>query len=183
MATSENRSVMRGMRFTPTEDALMLKQAQSEGYASVTEWLRDTALKAARGRDLIREEVERIAEEAGKGYLHLGEQISAGTSRQIQAGIDKIGASIDQHVEGAVQAAARLAVNAAMRDVLMSQEAFRKEIADNMQALLYTAMGMDANAAGGQTGDAAPPASADTKDDTRSALSAAARHARSSGKQ
>ncbi|WP_396329318.1 hypothetical protein [Burkholderia anthina] len=151
MTTREIRSVLRGVRFTPTEDALMLKQAQAEGYPSVTEWLRDTALKAARGRDLIREEVERIAEEAGKGYLNLGEQISAGTARQIQAGIDKIGASVDQRIEGAVQAAARLAVNAAMRDVLMSQEVFRKEIADNMQALLNTVMGVDPGTAGGQT--------------------------------
>lgn len=163
MSTIEKRDRMRSQRFTRSEDDLMLQQAAAEGYSSVIEWQRDTLVQAAKGRSLARSELEAVTAEARAGFLNLAEQISTGTTRQVQRGVDEIGASVRSSVETAVQdvtaravqksigdlpvvlqayvgqvarEAATHAVNAAMGTIRESQENLRTEIKAYLQGLI-----------------------------------------------
>ena len=163
MSTTEKRDRMRSQRYTKTEDDLMLQQAAAEGYSSVIEWQRDTLIQAAKGRSLARSELEAVTAEARTGFTTLAEQISTGTTKQVQRGIDEIGASVRSSVATAVQDvtarevkksvgdlplvmrpfieqvaqdAALGAVQAAMAKVVQSQENFRVEIRDYLQGLI-----------------------------------------------
>ncbi|HDR8994419.1 TPA: hypothetical protein QDB01_000296 [Burkholderia vietnamiensis] len=163
MSTTEKRDRMRSQRYTKTEDDLMLQQAAAEGYSSVIEWQRDTLIQAAKGRSLARSELEAVTAEARTGFTTLAEQISTGTTKQVQRGIDEIGASVRSSVATAVQdvtarevkksvgdlplvmrpfieqvaqEAALGAVQAAMAKVVQSQENFRVEIRDYLQGLI-----------------------------------------------
>lgn len=162
MSTNEIRSEVMGLRYTPTEVALITRQAMAEGKKP-TEWLHDLGLNAARERNLIRDGIEAVSEEARAGFINLAEQISTGTTRQVQRGVDEIGASVRSSVETAVQSAtarevkksiddlpvvlqayvgqvareaATHAVNAAMGTIRESQENLRTEIKAYLQGLI-----------------------------------------------
>ncbi|WP_131753332.1 hypothetical protein [Burkholderia vietnamiensis] len=142
--TTHKRDVMRSQRYTKAEDALMQKQAAAEGYSSVIEWQRDTLLAAAQGGDRVRAGMDRMAEVAGQGFESLALQIRDGSARQIERGLNDMRAAVRQGHDQAMQDAVRLAVAAAMNDVLMSHEALREDIQRNTQAIVDRAFGDNA---------------------------------------
>ncbi|MCA8448984.1 hypothetical protein [Burkholderia vietnamiensis] len=128
MSTTEIRSEVMGLRYTPTEVALITRQALAEGKKP-TEWLHDVGLNAARERNLIRDGIEAVSEEARVGFINLAEQISTGTNDQVKRGIDEIGASVRSSVATVVQDVTAREVQKSIGDLPVTMQAYVGQVA------------------------------------------------------